>query len=399
MAPAPAAGIERTAAMTRRFAFLLLAATALGTAPALPALAQIKVGVIVSTTGPAASLGVPERNTIALLPAEIAGQTVEYIVLDDATDSTRAVANARKLTDENAVDVLVGSTTTPASLAMIDVAAEKRTPMISMAASARLIHPMDAQRAWVFKTPQNDSLMADAIAGHMAAQGVKTAAFIGFNDAYGDGWLAEATRAFAAKGIRLVATERYARTDTSVTGQVLKIVQARPDAVLIAGSGTPAALPQKTLKERNYAGRYYQTHGVANMDFIRIGGRDVEGTVLPAGPILVAEQLPETDPIRPVALEYTRRYEAAHGPGTVSTFGAHAQDAAILLQNAIPRALERAKPGTPEFRAALRDALEGSRDVVLTHGIVNMTPQDHNGFDERARVMVTIQNGSWKLLP
>ena len=385
--------------MTRRFAFLLLAVTALGTAPAPPALAQLKVGVIVSTTGPAASLGVPERNTVALLPAEIAGQTVGYTVLDDASDATRAVANARKLIDETGVDVLVGSTITPASLAMIDVAAEKRVPMISMAASARLIQPMDAQRAWVFKTPQNDGLMADAIAGHMAANGVKTVAFIGFNDAYGDGWLAEATRAFAARGIRLVATERYARTDTSVTGQVLKLVQARPDAVLIAGSGTPAALPQKTLKERNYAGRYYQTHGVANMDFIRIGGRDVEGTILPAGPILVAEQLPETNPIRPVAQDYTRRYEAAYGPSTVSTFGAHAQDAAILLQNAIPKALERAKPGTPEFRAALRDALEGSRDVVLTHGIVNMTPQDHNGFDERARVMVMIQHGSWKLLP
>lgn len=385
--------------MTRRFAFLLLAVTALGTAPAPSALAQLKVGVIVSTTGPAASLGVPERNTVALLPAEIAGQTVGYTVLDDASDATRAVANARKLIDETGVDVLVGSTITPASLAMIDVAAEKRVPMISMAASARLIQPMDAQRAWVFKTPQNDGLMADAIAGHMAANGVKTVAFIGFNDAYGDGWLAEATRAFAARGIRLVATERYARTDTSVTGQVLKLVQARPDAVLIAGSGTPAALPQKTLKERNYAGRYYQTHGVANMDFIRIGGRDVEGTILPAGPILVAEQLPETNPIRPVAQDYTRRYEAAYGPSTVSTFGAHAQDAAILLQNAIPKALERAKPGTPEFRAALRDALEGSRDVVLTHGIVNMTPQDHNGFDERARVMVMIQHGSWKLLP
>ena len=383
-----------------RLAIMLLAATALAAAEAAPgaAHAQVRIGVTLSTTGPAASLGVPERNSVALMPSGIGGQAVEYVVLDDAGDSTKAVANARKLIDEG-VDALVGSSTTPASLAMIDVAAEKEVPMIALAASARLIEPMDAQRRWVFKTPQNDSLMADALAGHMAQAGVKTVGFIGFNDAYGDGWLAEATRAFAAHGIKLVATERYARADTGVTGQVLKLVAARPDAVLIAGAGTPAALPQKALHERGYAGRYYQTHGVANADFLRVGGRDVEGTVLPAGPILVAAQLPDRNPVKAVALDYVRRYEAANGPGSVSTFGAHAMDAGLLLQAAIPVALHSAKPGTTAFRAALRNALENSEELVLTQGVANMTPQDHNGFDQRARVMVTIQDGTWKLLP
>jgi len=385
--------------MRRRCAVLLAAATSLLPALALPAAAQIRIGVTISTTGPAASLGVPQRNSIALLPKEIGGQAVEYIVLDDGADSTRAVANARKLIDENKVDALVGSSTTPASLAMIDVAAEKQVPMISLAASARLIQPMDAQRRWVFKTPQNDSLMADAIAGHMATAGVKTVGFIGFNDAYGDGWLTEATRALEAQGIKLVAVEKYARADTSVTGQVLKLVAARPDAVLIAGAGTPAALPQKALRERGYAGKYYQTHGVANMDFIRVGGRDVEGTILPTGPILVASQLPDSSPIKALAVDYVRRYEAANGAGTVATFGAHAYDAALMLQAAIPTALRSGKPGTPAFRAALRDALEGAYELVLTHGISDMSPQDHNGFDQRARVMVTIQDGTWKLLP
>jgi len=385
--------------MRRRFAVLLAAATALLPALASPAAAQIRIGVTISTTGPAASLGVPQRNSIALLPKEIGGQAVEYIVLDDGADSTRAVANARKLIDENKVDALVGSSTTPASLAMIDVAAEKQVPMISLAASARLIQPMDAQRRWVFKTPQNDSLMADAIAGHMAKAGIKTVGFIGFNDAYGDGWLTETTRALEAQGIKLVAVEKYARADTSVTGQVLKLVAARPDAVLIAGAGTPAALPQKALRERGYAGKYYQTHGVANMDFIRVGGKDVEGTILPTGPILVASQLPDGNPIKVLAGDYVRRYEAANGPGTVATFGAHAYDAALMLQAAIPTALKSAKPGMPEFRAALRDALEGARELVLTHGVSDMSPQDHNGFDQRARVMVTIQDGTWKLLP
>jgi branched-chain amino acid transport system substrate-binding protein len=271
--------------------------------------------------------------------------------------------------------------------------------MISLAASVRLIAPMDAQRRWVFKTPQNDSLMADAIAEHMAKSGVRTVGFIGFNDAYGDGWLTEATRALEANGIKLVAVEKFARADTSVTGQVLKLVAAKPDAVLIAGAGTPAALPQKALRERGYAGKYYQTHGVANMDFIRVGGKDLEGTFLPSGPILVASQLPDSNPIKVQAGDYVRKYEAANGAGTVATFGAHAYDAAMLLQAAIPVALKSAKPGTTEFRAALRDALEGLHGQVLTHGIADMSDTDHNGFDKRARVMVTIQNGTWKLLP
>jgi len=382
----------------RRLATMLLAATVLASV-AGAVQAQIKIGVTISTTGPAASLGVPQRNSIALMKSEIGGQKIEYIVLDDAADSTKAVANARKLIDEDNVDALIGSSTTPASLAMIDVAAEKQVPMISLAASARLIEPMDAQRRWVFKTPQNDSLMADAIADHMAKAGMKTVGFIGFNDAYGDGWLTEATRAFAAHGIKLVATERYARADTSVTGQVLKLIAAHPDAVLIAGAGTPAALPQKTLHERNYAGKYYQTHGVANVDFLRVGGKDVEGTILPTGPVLVAAQLQDSNPIKAVALDYVHRYEAANGAGSVATFGAHAFDAGILLQTAIPIALKSAKPGTPAFRSALRDALESGKDQVLTHGISTMTPQDHNGFDQRARVMVTIEHGAWKMLP
>ena len=387
-------------AMRRRLATMLLATTA-ATALALaaPAVAQVKIGVTISTTGPAASLGVPQRNSIALLPAEVAGQKVEYIVLDDGADSTRAVANTRKLIAESNVDAIVGSSTTPASLAMIDVAAERKVPMISLAASARIITPMGPERHWVFKTPQNDSLMADGVAGHMAKHGIKTVGFIGFNDAYGDGWLTETQRALKAHDIQLVATERYARNDTSVTGQVLKLVAAKPDAVLIAGSGTPAALPQKTLHERGYAGKYYQTHGIANADFLRVGGKDVEGTILPAGPVLVAAQLPDSNPIKAVAIPYVKQYEAANGAGSFATFGAHAFDAAILLQHAIPVALKAAKPGTPEFRTALRDALEATKDVVVTQGIVNMTPTDHNGFDNRARVMVTIQDGTWKLLP
>ncbi|MEP6558890.1 MAG: ABC transporter substrate-binding protein, partial [Burkholderiales bacterium] len=221
----------------------------------------------------------------------------------------------------------------------------------------------------------------------------------GFSDAYGEGWYQEFSKAAAAKNIEIVSNERYGRSDTSVTGQALKIMSAKPDAVLVAGSGTPAALPQKTLKERGYAGKYYQTHGVANNDFLRVGGKDVEGTFLPAGPVLVADQLPDSNPVKKSALLFINAYETAYGKGTVSTFGGHAWDAGSLMAHAVPQALKVAKPGTAEFRAALRNALEQIKEMPGAHGIFTMTPTDHLGLDQRAVVMVTVKDGAWKYLP
>jgi branched-chain amino acid transport system substrate-binding protein len=370
---------------------MLLAAIAGG------ALADINVGVTLSATGPAASLGIPEKNTIDLLPKTIAGQKVNYIVLDDASDTTTAVKNARKLISENKVDVVIGSTTTPNSLAMIDVAAESETPMISMAASARIVEPMDDKKKWVFKTPQNDAQMSTAIVEHMTSNNIKTVAYIGFSDAYGEGWWNEFAKIAEARKLQLVGSERFNRTDTSVTGQVLKILAAKPDAVLIAGSGTPAALPQKSLKEKGYKGVIYQTHGVANNDFLRVCGKDCEGTFLPSGPMLVAAQLPNDNPVKKSANDYVNKYEAANGKGSVSAFGGYAWDAGLLLANAVPAALKKAQPGTREFRKALRDALEATRELPGAHGVFTMSANDHLGLDQRARVMVRIDNGGWKL--
>ncbi|WP_414718837.1 ABC transporter substrate-binding protein [Undibacterium sp.] len=383
--------------MKKKFALALLPAL-VSLLMAANASAQIKIGVNVSATGPAASLGIPEKNTFALLPKEIAGKKIEYIVLDDASDTTTAVKNARKLIAEDKIDALIGSTITPNSLAMIDVAAENELPMISMAASSAIVQPVDSKRYWVFKTPQNDSHMATAITGHMADAGVKTVAFIGFADAYGEGWYKEFSKLADLRKLKLVANERFARNDTSVTGQILKIMAANPDAVLIAGSGTPAALPQKTLKERGYKGKIYQTHGVANNDFLRVCGKDCEGTWLPAGPLLVAEQLPTDNPVKKSAMKYLAAYEKAYGAGSISTFGGHAWDAGMLLETAIPLALKKAEPGTKEFRAALRTALENIHNLAVSHGIVNMSATDHLGLDQRSRVMVQIVNGKWKLL-
>ena len=364
---------------------------------ALPSLAfaQIKIGLVLSLTGPAASLGIPARDTAAMLPTQIAGQQVQYIVLDDASDTTQAVQDTKKLIDEQHVDAIIGSSITPNTLAMLDVIAQGETPTISLASSAKIIEPVDDKRHWMFKTPQTDAMMAGAIAEHAAAHNVKTLAYIGQADALGDAFYAEVAKAAQARGIRIVANERFNRTDASVTGQALRIVAAKPDAVVVGAAGTPAALPPKALKERGYTGLVYHNHGVGNRDFLRVCGADCNGTFLPASPVLVAAQLPDNRPERRLALDYIARYEARYGAGSVSAFGAYAWDAGLLLDSAIPVALKSAAPGTSAFRHALRDAIEATRGLQTTNGVVNMSTTDHLGLDARARVMVEIENGKW----
>jgi branched-chain amino acid transport system substrate-binding protein len=366
---------------------------------ALPcaALAQIKIGVTLSTTGPAGSLGIPEKNTIALLPKTAGGKSIEYIVLDDASDSSAAVVNTRKLISENKVDAIIGSTTTPNTLAMIDVVADGETPVISLASSARIIEPMNAKKAWVFKTPQTDTMMVLAILEHAARRGMKTMAYIGFNDALGEAFYAEFEKFAETRKIRIVASERFAPRDTSVTAPVLKLVAANPDMVVIGASGTPAVLPARNLVERGYKGSVYFNHGVANNDFLRVGGKDIEGMYVPTSPVVVAAALPADHPAKAVALDYVRRYEAAHGAGTVSAFGSYTWDAWLELNQAIPVALKKGEPGTREFRVALREALEGIRDLRVSNGVVSMSKNDHLGLDQRARVVVKVEGNKWKL--
>ena len=381
--------------MILRLMFLTLAGLLLGTGVAQ---AEIRIGVIASSTGPTAVVGIPQKNTVALLPSEIGGQKIEYIVLDDASDPTSAVTNVRKLLTEHKVDALIGPTTTPAALAILDFVAEAKTPLLTTVGSSSVIQPMDDKKRWVFKTTQNDDLIATAVLDNMTAAGIRSVAFIGFNDPYGENWYKVFAPMAAQAGIRIVASERFNRTDPSVTGQALKLISARPDAVFIAATGGPAVLPQVSLQEKGYKGRIYQTHGVATNDFIRLGGKAVEGTLMAGGPMLVAADLPESNPIKAVAEGYVKAYEGKYGAGSMSTFGANTFDAGLLLQKAIPQALAKARPGSAEFRAALRDALERSREVDGVQGIFNMSPQDHNGMDQRARVMMTVKGGKWILV-
>jgi branched-chain amino acid transport system substrate-binding protein len=359
----------------------------------------VKIGLVLSLTGPAASLGIPARDTVALLPKEMGGRPVDYIVLDDASDTTQAVQTTKKLISEDHVDAIIGSSITPNSLAMIDVVAEGETPMISLASSAKIIEPVDAKRHWVFKTPQTDAMMASAIAEHASDHGVKTMAYIGQADALGETFYVEVAKFAQLHKITMVANERFNRTDPSVTGQILKILAANPDAVVVGAAGTPAALPPKTLVMRGYKGKIYHNHGTGNRDFLRVCGADCNGTFLPTSPVLVAAQLPDDHPAKRLALAYIKLYEAQRGPGSVSAFGSYAWDAGMLLNRAVPLAMKAGAPGTPEFRRALRDALEGTKNFADTNGLVNMTPNDHIGLDQRARVMVEIRDGKWIYQP
>ncbi len=367
-------------------------------AASLSAHAQVKIGVITSATGPTAFVGGPQKNSMALLPKKVGDTTIEYIYLDDASDTTQSVTNVKKLLTEQNIDALIGPSGSPNAMGVIQFIAEAKTPMLAPVGTPAVVLPMDDNKRWVFKTTQNDDIIADALVSHMVKSGVKTLGFIGYNDPYGESWYKTLVPMLQKAGIQLVATERYSRQDSSVTGQVLKLKSAAPDAILVAGVAAGAALPHMQLVDVGYTGKIYQTHGSATDDFIRIGGKKVDGAIMAASMMLVLDQVPDSVASKKVAAEYVAAYEKIYG-AKPATFGANVYDAGLLLQRAIPEALKKARPGTPQFRSALRDALEGTRELVATQGVYNMTPADHSGFDRRGRVMLIVKDGKWALLP
>jgi len=373
-------------------------AAALALTLPLHAQAQVKIGVVVSATGPTALVGIPQKNTVPLLPAQAGGQDIEYITLDDASDPTQTVTAFKKLISESHVDALIGPSGSPNAMSVLPFIAESGTPMLAPVGGASVVLPMNEQKKWAFKTTQNTDIIAQALVQDMVKRGIKTVGFIGFADAYGDDWYQVFSRMAKDQGLNLIATERYQRTDSSVTGQSLKLLAAKPDAILIAGTGGAAALPQTTLAQQGYKGRFYQTHGAALPAFLKFAGQSAEGTILAAGLMLVLPEIPDTNPSKSVVQDYIQRYKTLYGE-IPATFGANVYDAGLLLQHAIPTALKTgAKPGTPEFRSALRDALEQTHELVATQGVYTMTPEDHSGFDERGRELITVKNGAWTLL-
>jgi len=381
--------------MKTKIKFLALAATALAAAQAFAA-DTIKIGFISSLSGPVAALGIPYEKGIRAAIAQqptIAGRKVELLVLDDASDPTTAGRNARKLVVDDKVDVLIGTSGVPGAMAIAAVAKETGTPLIS---PTPVVIP-GAEGAWTVTVSQPFPLMVAAVVDRMKKAGVKTVAFIGFSDALGDLAYDSLVKSAEPAGIKIVANERYARSDSSVAGQVLKIVAQRPDAVFAGNSGTPGALPYLALAERGYKGQIYGTHGLINADFVRVGGASIEGLQVPSGPVLVADQLPDSNPIKKVSMAFRTSYQKTNGAIPTDAFSSYTYDAYLLLADAAARA--KGEPGTAAYKTSLRDAIVSTKELVGTHGVYNFKPDDRYGSDQRAVVIVRMEKGQWKLAP
>jgi branched-chain amino acid transport system substrate-binding protein len=377
--------------MTRNLLYGLALTAALATSASAQ---EITIGLTMGATGPGASLGIHYKNAFQLMPKTIAGHPVKFIIYEDKTDATEAAKNARKLISEDKVDVVMGSVSVPSTTQIGQIATELKVPLVALSPVAL---PPD-KLEWIFVVPQPTPLMMSAVVEHMQGHGVKTIGYIGFSDSWGDLVLKAVEQEGAPHGMKIVANERYARADTSVTGQVLKVLAANPDAIVVGGSGTGGALPHIGFVERGYKKQIYHNHGTVNREFIKVGGKAVEGAIAPTGPLIVPEELPDSNPIKPVALDFTKRYEQTFGEGSRNAFAGYSYDGFLLINAAVPAALQKAKPGTPEFHQALRDALENVHNVVGTHGIYNMSAKDHSGLDSRARVLVHVDNGVWRLM-
>lgn len=359
--------------------------------------ADITIGVDLSTTGPGAFLGIPEQNALAWAPSVIAGHKVRFVVYDDASDSTTALQNVKRLIAEEHIDLLLGPSLTTSTIGIIDSIAEAETPIIALASATALVSPVDAKRRWVFKTPANDSVYNGAMVEYMVKKGIKTAAIIAANDPYGESNTEEFQRLADKAGIKVLAVEKFERTDTSVMGQVLRVMQSNPDCVYIIAVGAASALPQQALFHRGYKGEVYHTGSIVSPDFLRIGGKAVEGALVPTSPFMVAEQLPDSYPIKQQAMAFLKAYKAKFGAR--SDFAAQMYDALGMLTAAVPKALKTAQPGTPAFREALRTALENTKGYKGVRAIYNFSPTEHAGISSSSMVMVRVENGAWKLEP
>ena len=377
--------------MTRFTLKNLVAASALAASGA--ALADITIGVIAPMTGAASGLGIPAGNQAKLWPKTIAGEKLNVIVMDDATDPNQGVTHAKRFVTNDKVDVIMGSVATPVAAAVAQVAEEAATPQIAWSPVAV---PAGKDK-WLFRLPQSNAVMGHAIIEHMKKQGIKSVGFLGYSDAYGETWLNDFKPQAEKAGIKFGPVERFARADTSVTGQALKLVQANPEAILVVASGSGAAMPQMALAERGYKGKIYQTHAAATRDLMRVGGKAVEGGFVVSGPAVLAEQLPDSHPSKAEAIKFVQQYEKAYGPGSRNQFAGHAYDSIIVMEKAVPIALKKARPGTPEFRAALRDAFEQIGKTTLAHGVLNWTPTDHWGYTDDTGVMMKVTGGEFKV--
>jgi branched-chain amino acid transport system substrate-binding protein len=374
---------------------LFAAATAMGIVGASGAAdAQIKIGAILSVSGPAAAMGVGYKGAFEFFPSEIAGQKVEYIIRDDATDANTAFTIAQKMISEDHVDAFIGPSLTASDAAVAPLANQAHVPMIAMAP-----YEYDpAKQPYTFNDAQPLSLMVSVVFKYMQQHGVKDIGFIGFSDGWGDQVLAATRLSAQVEGVTILADERYARTDTSVEAQALKLMSVHPQAVMMGNSATPAALPVVALRHRGFKGGIYGNHGIVSPAFIKVGGAAADGVIADTSPLVVYDQLADGNVIKPVAAAFMAKYTKQFGPQSVNPFSGYSYDALLLLENAVPVALQSGKPGTEQFRMALRDALEKVHELVGVSGVYNMSPTNHNGQDERAAVLVEVRDGAWRAI-
>jgi branched-chain amino acid transport system substrate-binding protein len=378
--------------MKTRLLAAVMAVGILGAAAA--AQAQIKLGAILSISGPGAAMGVGYKGAFDFFPSEIAGQKVEYIIRDDATDASTAFTIAQKMISEDHVDAFIGPSLTASDSAVAPLANQAHVPMIAMAP-----YEYDpTKQPYTFNDAQPLPLMVSVVFKYLQQHGVKTIGYIGFSDGWGDQVLAGTKLAAQEDGMKILADERYARTDTSVEAQALKLISVHPQAIMMGNSATPAALPVVALRHLGYKGGIYGNHGIVSPAFIKVGGAAANGVIADTSPLVVYDQLPDDNVVKPVATAFMKEYGAKFGPHSVSPFAGYSYDAMLLLKAAIPVALQAGKPGTEQFREALRDALEKTHDLVGVSGVYDMSPTNHNGQDARAAVLVEVKDGAWRAI-
>lgn len=354
------------------------------------------IGAIFDITGPASSLGIPERDSARLFEEQINaagginGKPLKIIIEDNESDSTIAVRVAKKLIDSNNVLAIAGPSTSGTSMALLDTVTKSQVPLVSAAASRLIVEPVE-ERHWVFKTAQNDSVVLERIMTYLDEQGIDRVAFMSMNNAFGDSGRVEFENMAAEAGLTITAMERFNDTDKDMSAQLTRVRTTNPGAVIVWAIPPSASILTKNFKQLGMDMPLIQSHGIGNQTFIDLAGDAANGVVFPVGKLLVAEQMPDSDPRKELLIDYATSFEEKFKQPR-STFGGHGWDAVALIAEAIKNA------GPDADRAAIRDELEKISGFHGISGTFNMSATDHSGLDSSALVMVRIEDGKWVII-
>jgi branched-chain amino acid transport system substrate-binding protein len=384
----------------RRLALSFAAFTALAFNIGHARAQDITVGFVTSLSGPASSIGLNYEkgiNTAYAYQSEVDGHKIKLIKLDDGSDPSAATQDANKLVEQNQVDLIIGTSSAVGTNAMLTVANERKVPFIGISPVSTPIpaggHP------WGIAMPQTPNLMVKVIADRMKREGIKNVGFIGFSDSWGDLVYNGAKAAETAGGPKVTSNERYARTDTSVTPQAIKVIATQPEALLDGGSATQAALPLLEMRKLGFKGNFYGTPALLNRDFVRIGGKAAEGVQVSAGPVIVTSQLPDSHFSKKIGTAFHEAFEKVNNSPADDGFSGYSFDGWLIFVNAAKVALKTAKPGTPEFHEALMQAIYANKDIAGVHAVYNFTPNSYYGVDDRSLVVVKLADGKWVYQP